>query len=138
VFNYSCHRDTSEGDLNKKPETAVTDTIVSSTPALKVSKSSGDYSVKVYLENSKSMYGYLPSMSRDGRVTDFRNFLDGLVRKPYFNSQKDSFFLINNTVTTPLNLDNYNISEIDNKFLENNYSNGSGNSDFDKLFPEIL
>lgn len=138
VFTYSCHRDVSSGDLNQNLQTTAIDTTNNPTNVLEVSESPVDYSVKVYLENSKSMYGYLPPISRDGRVTDFRNFLDALVRKPYFNAQKDEFILINNTEILSLDLNKYHIGNIDNKFLESNFNRGSGSSDFDKLFPEIL
>ena len=95
--------------------------------------------IKVYIENTLSMYGYLPYQGRGGVVTNFRSTINELLRtsKNAYHKENVKLFLINNTLSTPINIDD-NLDKIDDKILGNKYSKGNGSSDFDKLFKDIL
>ena len=93
--------------------------------------------VKVYIENTLSMYGYLPSKKE--RNTDFRDAVNELLiaSKGSYNKENVELYLINNKTTVAVNIDN-NLDKIDVNSLTHTYSQGRGNSDFDQLFGKIL
>lgn len=95
--------------------------------------------IKVYIENTLSMYGYLPFPGRNGVTTQFRKTINEILRtsKTTYSKENVELFLINNTTSTSVNIDN-NLNKIDEKTLRNKYSKGNGSSDFDKLFIDIL
>lgn len=95
--------------------------------------------VKVYLENTLSMYGYLPYQGKGGVITDFRNTVNQILRasKNTYRKENVELFLINNTIITSINIDN-NLGNIDENKLKSQYSKGNGSSDFDQLFKEII
>lgn len=93
--------------------------------------------VKIYLENTLSMYGYIPKKSIHS--TDFRNTINELLiasKNSYYNPNVE-LFLLNNRASVPVDLNN-NLDNIDESTLRSQYSKGNTSSDFDKLFEKIL
>ncbi|GAA4242780.1 hypothetical protein [Winogradskyella damuponensis] len=93
--------------------------------------------VKFYLENTLSMYGYLPEKKIIN--TGFRNAVNELIiaSKTNYNEDNIDFFLINNTSTKSVSVKD-NLDNIDEKSLKRLYKKGRGTSDFDELFKKIL
>lgn len=95
--------------------------------------------IKVYIENTLSMYGYLPFQGRNGVTTEFRKTINEILRtsKTTYSKENVDLFLINNITSTSINIDD-NLNKINEKTLRNKYFKGNGSSDFDKLFKDIL
>jgi|SRR5690606_29053608 len=95
--------------------------------------------VKIYLENTLSMYGYLPYLGKGGVITDFRNTMNTLIRtsKTVYDKDNVELLLINNIKDYPINIDN-NLDKIDKQTLKSKFSIGIGSSDFDILFDKVL
>lgn len=135
---FSCERRSTEDSsslINNKEKN-----IVSEVDTLNVVPKTNDDKnhigkVKFYLENTLSMYGYLP----EKKITGFRDVVNELIisSKTNYNANNVDFFLINNTTTKSVSVKN-NLDGIDAKSLKRLYSKGTGSSDFDELFKKIL
>lgn len=111
--------------------TIETNSDVNNKSAIKLKK------INVFIENSLSMYGYLPNQSQ--AVTNFRDATNELLihSKHSFPTTNRQVALINNERTFTINSTD-NLNEIDETSLNNKYSQGRGNSDFDNLFEKIM
>jgi len=130
----ACAREPSRGEVAASIATTEESQVFSEVSEEKPNKIG---KVKVYIENTLSMYGYLP----EKRVvnTDFRNAVNELLiaSKGSYGNGNVELSLINNATSVNVNIDN-NLDNIDVKSLTKNYSQGRGSSDFDKLFKDLL
>ncbi|WP_225034708.1 hypothetical protein [Winogradskyella sp. SM1960] len=140
VAIFSCERRSTEDSssvIDKKEKN-----IVSEVDTLNVVPKTNDKKnyiakVKIYLENTLSMYGYLPE--KKVLNTDFRNAVNELIINSKTNYSEDNtdLFLINNTSNRSVSIKD-NLDNIDEETLGRLYKKGRGTSDFDELFKKIL
>lgn len=130
----ACARKPSRGEMVASTVTAEESQVpseISEEMPIKIEK------VKVYIENTLSMYGYLPEKKIVN--TNFRNAVNELLiaSKGSYGKKNVELSLINNTTSVQVNIDN-NLDNIDVKSLGGNYRTGRGSSDFDRLFKDLL
>lgn len=133
---FSCERKLKSGDSHKSDTLVVKESINSTQDSI-IEKFQGIGKVKVYIENTLSMYGYLPKKSLTS--TDFRNAVNELLIGSKSNYKKTNveLFLINNKASVSVDINN-NLDKIDKGSLEGLYKQGNRSSDFDKLFAKII